>query len=149
MRQQTTQFGNNSPRNSSSELTSARGDIHTAGVKEQPRSRRLLGSIGQLNDEGKLTLGTTGGCLVLGACGWMANYLSPGSNGFNAFLTVAAIYLLLSVGTVVRSRIGSKSSGEPAAPRPARRGETSQSCVPSSPRLRSCTSVASPSPFSR
>lgn len=48
-------------------------------------------------DEGKLCLAASGGCLSIGAVGWMLGTAIPEVANLSALLVVGALYLLLAV----------------------------------------------------
>ncbi len=48
------------------------------------------------DDEHQLALGAAAGCLIVGACGWFANWLLPGSTTLGGLLIVGGFYLAIA-----------------------------------------------------
>lgn len=64
---------------------------------------RTLCLRGGFEDECKLSLAVAGGCLVAGACDFIANRVAPGSTSLDGMLIVGVFYLVLGMASYCKS----------------------------------------------
>jgi len=59
-----------------------------------------------LNDACKLCFGAAAGCFVVGAAGWIVNFLEPGITLLHGLLVVAVFYFTLGVSKLFEKQAG-------------------------------------------